>query len=62
VTAGLPQTTALHTTRRLIEAGLFHAKPDPRDKRRLLIALTPVAADNLRAYLTAASSIAPPIA
>lgn len=62
VAAGVPQTTAVHATRRLIEAGIFAAKPDPSDKRRLLVALTPRAADRLRAYFTATSGIAPPIA
>lgn len=62
VAAGVPQTTAVHATRRLIEAEIFAAKPDPSDKRRLLIALTPTAADRLRAYFTAAAGMAPPIA
>ncbi|HEX8511715.1 MAG TPA: hypothetical protein VF688_01270 [Allosphingosinicella sp.] len=31
VAAGLPQTTALHATRRLIDAGFFESAPDPRD-------------------------------
>jgi DNA-binding MarR family transcriptional regulator len=62
VAAGVRQTTALHATRRLIEHGLFAARPDPTDKRRLLIALTPRAADRLRAWFAAASGIAPPIA
>jgi DNA-binding MarR family transcriptional regulator len=62
VAAGLPQTTALHATRRLIGGGLFAAGPDPHDKRRLLISLSDLAAGRIRAYLTAASRIAPPIA
>jgi DNA-binding MarR family transcriptional regulator len=62
VSAGVPQTTALNATRRLIGCGFFLAEPDPRDKRRLLIALSDVAVERIRAYLTAASRIAPPIA
>lgn len=61
VAAGLPQTTALHATRRLIGDGFFASEPDPRDKRRLLITLSTPAAGRIRAYLTAAATIAPPV-
>jgi DNA-binding MarR family transcriptional regulator len=61
VAAGVPQTTTLHTTRRLIGARIFAARPDPSDKRRLLIALTPRAAERIRAYLDAAVEIASPV-
>ena len=40
VAAGVPQSTTVQATRRLIEAGLFATKPDPRDGRKLLVALT----------------------
>lgn len=62
VAAALPQTTALHATRRLIAGGLFVSAPDPGDKRRLLIKLTEPAASRIRAYLAAAARIAPPVA
>jgi DNA-binding MarR family transcriptional regulator len=62
VAAGVPQTTALHATRRLIDGGFFAAEPDPHDKRRILIALSDPAAGRIRAYLDAAARIAPPIA
>jgi DNA-binding MarR family transcriptional regulator len=61
VAAGVPQTTTLNITRRLIEAGIFASKPDLRDGRRLLIGLTSSTADRIHAYLTAAAGIAPPI-
>jgi DNA-binding MarR family transcriptional regulator len=62
VAAGLPQTTALHATRRLLAAGIFEAAPDPRDKRRLLIRLSEATAGRIGAYLGAATRIAPPVA
>ena len=62
VAAGLAQSTALRATRRLIKAGVFAARDDPGDKRMLLIALSDPAADRIRAYLVAASRIAPPVA
>jgi DNA-binding MarR family transcriptional regulator len=62
VAAGLSQSTALHATRRLIAEGVFASSPDPKDKRRLLIALAEPAANRIQAYLTAASRIAPPLA
>lgn len=62
VAAGVPQTTALNVTRRLIEAGVFDSRPDKLDGRRLLIGLTPSGADRIQAYLKAAAEVAPPIA
>ena len=61
VAAGLPQSTALHAVRRLVEAGLFATRPDPRDARKLLIALTAPAAARIQAYLTAALEIGAPM-
>ena len=61
VAAGVPQTTTLHATRRLVETGIFATKPDPRDARKLLIALTAPAAERIRSYLTAAVEIAAPV-
>ena len=62
VAAGLPQTTVLRATRRLIRSRLFASQDDPDDKRMLLITLSDSAADRIRAYLAAASRIAPPVA
>lgn len=62
VAAGVPQTTGLRATRRLTETGIFAARPDPRDGRQLLIALTQPAAERIRSYLEAALEIASPVA
>jgi DNA-binding MarR family transcriptional regulator len=59
--AGVPQSTALHPTRRLVEAGIFATKPDPRDGRKLLVALTAPAAERIRSYLAAALEIGSPM-
>jgi len=58
VAAGIPQTTALQATRRLLDAGVFTKGPDPNDKRLLLIGLSSEAAEGMRAYLTATLSMA----
>jgi DNA-binding MarR family transcriptional regulator len=62
VAAGLPQTTALRATRRLLADGICATEADPGDKRLLLITLSDPAAARIRAYLTTALTIAPPIA
>ncbi|HEX8469339.1 MAG TPA: winged helix DNA-binding protein [Allosphingosinicella sp.] len=62
VAAGVPQSTALQATRRLVEAGLFTTKPDPRDGRKLLVALTAPATARIHSYLTAALEIGSPVA
>jgi DNA-binding MarR family transcriptional regulator len=61
VAAGVPQSTALQATRRLVEAGIFTTKPDPRDGRKLLVALTAPAAERIRSYLAAALEIGSPV-
>jgi DNA-binding MarR family transcriptional regulator len=61
VAAGVAQSTALQATRRLVEAGLFATRPDPRDGRKLLVALTAQAAERIRSYLTAALEIGSPL-
>jgi DNA-binding MarR family transcriptional regulator len=61
VAAGVPQSTALQATRRLVEAGIFSTKPDPRDGRKLLVSLTAPAAERIRAYLAAALEIGSPV-
>lgn len=60
VAAGVPQSTALHATRRLVKEGIFATKPDPRDGRKLLVTLTAPAAERIRSYLTAAVEIGSP--
>jgi hypothetical protein len=45
----------------LVEAGLFSTRPDPRDGRKLLVALTAPAAERIRSYLTAALEIGSPV-
>jgi DNA-binding MarR family transcriptional regulator len=61
VAAGVPQSTALQATRRLVEAGIFATTPDPSDGRKLLVALTAPAAERIRSYLTAALEIGSPV-
>jgi DNA-binding MarR family transcriptional regulator len=61
VAAGVPQSTALQATRRLVESGLFATRPDPSDGRKLLLALTAPAAERIRAYLIAALEIGSPL-
>jgi DNA-binding MarR family transcriptional regulator len=61
VAAGVPQSTALQATRRLVEAGIFATRPDPNDGRKLLVALTAPAAARIRSYLTAALEIGSPV-
>lgn len=61
VAAGVPQSTALQVTRRLVESGIFATRPDPRDRRKLLVALTAPAAARIHSYLTAAFEIGSPV-
>jgi DNA-binding MarR family transcriptional regulator len=61
VAAGVPQSTALQATRRLVESGIFATRPDPSDGRKLLVALTAPAAARIRSYLTAALEIGSPV-
>lgn len=61
VAAGVPQSTALQATRRLVEAGIFTTKPDPNDGRKLLVALTAPAAARIHSYLNAAMEIGSPV-
>jgi DNA-binding MarR family transcriptional regulator len=62
VAAGVSQSTALHATRRLIAQGIFTSRADPGDRRRLLIVLSEPMAKRIRAFLIAATRIAPPAA
>lgn len=52
IAASVPPTTALRWIGTLHDAGLFGREPDPGDKRRAHITLTPRAADAMRGYFT----------
>ncbi len=58
IAAGVPQTTALRETRRMLEAGVFRRRADPADKRLLLIDLTDETARRTHAYLAATGGLA----
>jgi CheY-like chemotaxis protein/DNA-binding MarR family transcriptional regulator len=45
--AGMPQTTALRHLDELVQIGLVEKEPDVRDKRRLLVKLSPLAKETL---------------
>jgi len=48
----MPETTALHATRRLLQAGIVRSAGDPADKRLLILGLSDLAARRIKAYLT----------
>lgn len=50
IAAAVAPTTALRWIARLTEAGLFERRPDPADRRRAFMALTPRASDGMRRY------------
>ena len=58
IAAGVPATTALNATRRLLECGLFTRAADPDDRRLILLGLSDNAADRMAAYLAAADRVA----
>lgn len=58
VAAGVPQTTALRITRRMLARGVFTTAVDPNDKRLLVIRLSHPAAERIAAYLAATRAIA----
>lgn len=58
VAAGVPQTTALQVTRRMLEAGIFTRHDDLRDKRLSRIALSSDSANRIGAYLIATRGLA----
>lgn len=62
VAARVPETTAFRTVYRFLDAGIFTRESDTEDKRLLLLALSDTAAMRLRAYLAAATHIAPLLA
>lgn len=53
IAAAVPPTTALRWIGTLHDADLFRREPDPSDKRRAHIMLTPRAADAMRGYFAA---------
>ena len=59
VDAGVPQTTALNTVRRLLELGLFVSGAHPDDKRLIVLTLSHEAADGVAAWLEAARALTP---
>jgi hypothetical protein len=58
VAAAVPETTALRVTRYMLTIGVFLKKPDPEDKRLLIISLSNATSNRMRAYLRAAGSLA----
>lgn len=50
IAAGVPATTALRWMTAMVKKGIFARVPDPRDGRRIFIALTPEAAEMLDRY------------
>jgi DNA-binding MarR family transcriptional regulator len=53
IAAAVPQTSALHVTRRMLERGVFTSAADPDDKRLVLIGLSDEAVERIGAYLAA---------
>ena len=58
IAAGVPQTTALRETRRMLDGGVFSRRSDPSDKRLLLIHLSDETAERMHAYLAATGALA----
>ena len=56
--AGVPHTTALMATRRLLESGVFTRAEDPQDRRLLMLGLSDAAAAAIAAYLEEAQRTA----
>lgn len=56
IAAAVAPTTALRWIARMTEAGLFERRPDPRDRRRAFMVLSPRASEGMRRYFAAATS------
>jgi len=53
IAAAVPPTTALRWISRMTDAGLFEREPDPFDRRRAFMMLSPRAAEGMAGYFTA---------
>jgi DNA-binding MarR family transcriptional regulator len=62
IAAAVAPTTALRWITRMTEAGLFERQPDPSDRRRAFMALSPRAAAGMDAYMAALRRAGLPIA
>lgn len=51
IAAAVPSTTALRWIARMTEAGLFERQPDPFDRRRAFMALSPSGLEGMRGYV-----------
>jgi DNA-binding MarR family transcriptional regulator len=55
IAAAVAPTTALRWIAKMTEAGLFERRPDPFDRRRAFMALSPRAREGMRNYVMAAT-------
>lgn len=62
IASAVAPTTALRWITKLSEAGLFERQPDPFDRRRAYVALSPRALDGMNRYVLAAREAGLPIA
>jgi hypothetical protein len=58
VLAGVPETTTLRVTRRMLELGVFISCPHPTDRRLLVIELSEEIANRITTYLAATGALA----
>jgi len=61
IAAAVPPTTALRWIARMTEAGLFERHPDPFDRRRAFMALSPLGLEGMRAYVATARAMGLPL-
>jgi hypothetical protein len=57
IAAAVPATTALRWIKTMTDSGLFERQADPRDGRRIFIALAPAAADAMDRYFSAQAAM-----
>lgn len=50
IASEVPPTTALRWQKEMVERGLLIQRPDPRDRRRVFVELTPQASHAMRVY------------
>ena len=60
IAAAVPSTTALRWIARMTEAGLFERQPDPFDRRRAFMALSPSGLEGMRGYVATGRAIGLP--